>query len=83
MKPFKIVTALLSLLSVGGVQEVTLMVSAPAGQPKLSPGEEAIYIYLRQRTGMVAMALEHKVPLVPCFCFNQRQTYSVKLHLHP
>eukprot|EP00897_Mesotaenium_endlicherianum_P010084 jgi/Mesen1/9103/ME000058S08586 len=48
----------------GGMQEIRL----------LSHDKEVIY--LRERSGFVRLALETGTPLVPAFCFGQRNTYN-------
>ncbi|CAI7926716.1 unnamed protein product, partial [Closterium sp. NIES-54] len=47
----------------GGVQECLFM----------APGKEVVFI--RQRFGFIRLALQHGVPLLPCFVFGQTSAY--------
>ncbi|CAI5965108.1 unnamed protein product [Closterium sp. NIES-65] len=47
----------------GGVQECLFM----------APGKEVVFI--RQRLGFIRLALQHGVPVLPCFAFGQTSAY--------
>ncbi|CAI5535661.1 unnamed protein product [Closterium sp. Naga37s-1] len=47
----------------GGVQECLFM----------APGKEVVFV--RQRFGFIRLALQHGVPLLPCFAFGQTSAY--------
>ncbi|CAI5476100.1 unnamed protein product [Closterium sp. Yama58-4] len=47
----------------GGVQECLFM----------APGKEVVFI--RQRVGFIRLALQHGVPVLPCFVFGQTSAY--------
>lgn len=51
----------------GGAHEVTFMTS---------PDSDEIVLYLKSRIGMVKIAAQHGVPIIPTFAFNQRPAYS-------
>jgi len=51
----------------GGVQEVTYMTD---------PTAKEIILYMRSRLGLIKLAAEHGVPIIPIFSFNQRKVYD-------
>ncbi|CAI5460119.1 unnamed protein product [Closterium sp. Yama58-4] len=51
------------ILVPGGVQECLFM----------APGKEVVFI--RQRFGFIRLALQHGVPVLPCFAFGQTSAY--------
>lgn len=55
----------------GGAQEVTYMKK-----------NTEIILYIKSRFGLVKLALETGTPMVPSFCFGQRQTYSFWVPQH-
>jgi diacylglycerol O-acyltransferase 2, plant len=50
----------------GGVQEVTLM----------EPGKNECVLYLKERKGLIKLAMEFGRPVVPMFSFGQRKSYD-------
>ena len=52
----------------GGAMEVTFMSSAH--------DPHTCTLYLRKRMGIIKLAAEYGVPLIPSFTFNQRRAYS-------
>ena len=58
-------TGISPVLCPGGVQEVTLM-----------ENEKECVLYLNKRLGFVKLALQFGVPLVPCFSFGLRDSFS-------
>jgi hypothetical protein len=51
----------------GGVQEVTYMTT---------PDAKEIYLHLRNRLGLIKIAAEYGLSVVPIFSFGQRKTYD-------
>jgi len=51
----------------GGVLEVTYLTH---------PQAKEIVLHMRNRLGIIKLAVEHGVPLIPVFSFNQRKTYD-------
>lgn len=53
------------VLCPGGVQEVTLMKS-----------DKECVLYLNSRFGFIKIALQKGAPIIPCFCFGLRKTFT-------
>lgn len=51
----------------GGAHEVTFMTN---------PKSKELVLYLKNRLGMVKIAAEYGIPIIPTFTFNQRNTYD-------
>jgi hypothetical protein len=58
----------------GGAHEVTFL---------KDPNSKELVIYLKNRLGMVKIAAEYGVPLIPCFIFGLRQTWHYHLPQWP